>query len=528
MRTGSTALYCLMFRLHYLSFLLLSLGLSAQTDLRYVHLTLLPNFSKNSIQATAEQIWFIPPGENMLHLALYPEMQADDVLINTRKANWKRTSSGIDISLPGTDTLVNIRIAYHGKPHEAKNPPWDGGFIWKTDSENTPWLTVACQDEGGQLWWPAPFRYNDEPDSARITCTYSDRLFFKSNGKLFQDTKHKNHTRTTSWKVSSPINTYNITLNIGNYAHLADTLQQANGFVLPLNYYPLKINEAEALRQFEQVKPMLRCFEKHFGAYPFPADGYSVVETPYSGMEHQSAIAYGNGYENGYNKSDYSGIGVGFDFILIHETGHEWWGNSVSAASAGDFWLQEAFCTYAEYVYVLCQFGMPTAERYIDAKKRLVSNKAPILGESTSGIDMYTKGALMIHTLQQFAESEAAWWIILKDFAQEHRWQSVSTQELENWFSDRMPGVSPTFFEQYLRLAEPPMVEFHTEEENGNTRLTFRISNAIKGFKMPIYWKNAQGESILQFAEEMEKTVVLTGTDFHPDTQSSYFQIKTR
>jgi aminopeptidase N len=518
-----------MFGLRFFTILLLlSFRISAQTDLRYVDLKIIPNFINHSIQATIDQVWFISPVDSLIQLELYPELETDEVFVNSKKAVWKRTFKGIDISISEADPIVNIRIEYHGKPREAKNPPWDGGFIWKKDTGNIDWLSVACQDEGAQLWWPAPVRYNDEPDSAKITCTYPDRLFFKSNGKLFQDTKHKDHTRTTSWKVSSPINTYNITLNIGNYASLKDTMRQVDGSQLQLHYYPLKINKAKALQQFQQVKPMLRCFEKHFGPYPFHADGYSLVETPYAGMEHQSAIAYGNGYVNGYNGEDYSGIGVGFDFILIHETGHEWWGNSVSAATASDFWLQEAFCTYAEYVYVHDLFGMPTAEKYIEAKKRLVSNNAPILGENASGIDMYAKGALMIHTLQQFASNESEWWIILKDFAQEHRWMSITTIELEKWFSERMPGVSPAFFEQYLRLAEPPMLEYNAVEINEKTQITFRISNAVKGFRMPVYWKNTNGERTLLFAEEMEKTVEIMGNGVYPETQTSYFQIKTR
>ncbi len=502
-----------------------SSSLFAQADLQFVHLSIVPDFEKQSIRGTVNQTWLIHPSDTIIELELFPEFDIQTLKLNNKSASYIRKENAIIIPLKEHSSSIQISIQYSGIPHQAVKPPWDGGFIWKKDANKQHWLTVACQDEGAQLWWPAPANYSDEPESALITCTYPDNLFFKSNGKLFQDRKHLNNTRTTTWKVSSPINTYNITLNIGNYAQLSDTLLQANGKILQLNYYPLAYNKDKALKQFTQVKPMLRCFESYFGPYPFFNDGYSIVETPYAGMEHQSAIAYGNGYVDGYNGKDYSAIDVWFDFIVIHETGHEWWGNSVTAASKKDFWLQEAFCTYAEYVYVKCRFGNETAERYINAKKRLVSNKSPIMGEEESGVDMYTKGALMIHTMQQFASSEEEWWKIMKEFALEFRWKSITSDQLKNWFSMKIPGLEPIFFDQYLTLANPPILEYKI---NGDSTINFRISNALQSFKIPIQWQNKKGESYLTWAGGDSQTLKINGSPMLPNENAAYFILKTR
>jgi aminopeptidase N len=495
----------------------------AQQDLRFVHLNVRPDFITRSIQVIANQTWSVSKSDSVLKLLVYPQFSIDEVIVNTKPAHFDRLTDGISISIPQASSKIDLSITYHGKPQEAIQPPWDGGFIWTKSQNEKDWLGVACQEQGSQLWFPSPVRYDDEPDSARITCTYPASLFFKSNGKLHNDSKDNKGNRTTSWKVSCPINTYNITLNIGDYTKISDTFKQADGSNLRLEYYPLSYNRSKAIKQFEQVKPMLKCFEKYFGKYPFGNDGFSVVETPYVGMEHQSAIAYGNGYVNGYNGEDYSMIGLGFDFILIHESGHEWWGNSVSAKNKEDFWLQEAFCTYAEYVYVYEIFGKENAEKYIDAKKKLVVNKSPIIGAEESGIDMYTKGALMIHTLQQFASNEKEWWGILREFALEFRWKSISTKELENWFSKRLKNASPVFFEQYLSIANPPILEFNKEKKGNTYFFSYRIENALDGFIMPIVLMNSKNEKVVLMANGELNSYSSIDETLYLDSTSSYF-----
>ena len=497
----------------------------AQQDLHFVHLQVHPDFTSHSIQVIANETWSVNKGDSILKLLLYPQFTIDEVTVNKKSARFERLADGVSISIPKASSTIKLSIIYHGKPQEAIQPPWDGGFVWTKSQNEKDWLGVACQEQGSQLWFPSPMRYDDEPDSAQITCTYPAELFFKSNGKLKVDSKDGKGNRTTSWKVSCPINTYNITLNIGDYTKISDTFKQADGSNLQLEYYPLSYNRTKALEQFKQVKPMLTCFEKYFGKYPFGKDGFSLVETPYVGMEHQSAIAYGNGYVNGYNGEDYSMIGLGFDFILIHESGHEWWGNSVSAKNKEDFWLQEAFCTYAEYVYASEIFGKDKAEKYMDAKKQLVVNKAPIIGTEESGIDMYTKGALMIHTLQQFASNEKEWWRILKEFALEFRWKSISTKELENWFSKRLKNVSPVFFEQYLTDAYPPILDFHKVREENSYVFSYQIVNALDGFVMPIVLMNSKNEKVVLMANGELNSYSSIDESLYLDLTSSYFEL---
>jgi aminopeptidase N len=293
--------------------------------------------------------------------------------------------------------------------------------------------------------------------------------------------------------------------------------------VLEISYYPLRVNLDKAKKQFQQTIPMLKCFENAFGNYPCSRDGFSVVETAYAGMEHQGAIGYGNGYKDGYGGADYSGVGILFDFILIHETGHEWWGNSVTALNPEDFWMQEAFCTYSEMVYVDCVFGNQAALKYINAKKRLVDNINPILGKKDSGIDIYTKGALMLHTLSAFASNKEQWKAVLKDFAVSMQFQKVSTEMLVNWFSANLEGVSPQFFYQYLTLAQPPILEYHVRKTESGFVVKHRITNAIEGFEMPIFWNSIESPKRIVSKGLWQEFSVSGLEEPTPDTTKTYF-----
>jgi aminopeptidase N len=264
-------------------------------------------------------------------------------------------------------------------------------------------------------------------------------------------------------------------------------MKRADGSELNIDYYPLRSNLEAAKKQFVQTIPMLQCFEKSFGRYPCERDGFSVVETFYAGMEHQGAIAYGNGYKDGYRSDDYSGVGIWFDFILIHESAHEWWGNSLTAATPADFWFQEAFCTYAEMKYVQCRFGDASAIKYIDAKKRLVENKAAILsGKEEAEIDMYAKGALMLHTLSRFAQNEEHWDSLLYRFATEFKFSALSTSDIVNWFCSKMKGLRPAFFDGYLKNVEPPELWIKTTKVKAGYSVSIRVIKTNKDFKLPV------------------------------------------
>lgn len=514
-------------RWRFLFYLCLLPALSgAVPDLSMMRMHVVPDFSKQTIRVACTQTWNTEAADTVIVLKLYPQLLIDSVLLNGTACQWQRDSMRIVVRLYSNHPQYNkLHIVYHGSPLPAPEPPWDGGFVWTTDPQGNQWLTVAVQDKGASVWWPAPDVFSDHPDSAVVSCTYPAKLFFKGNGKMINDRMIGEKLRYTAWKSSYPINTYNITLNIGNYAILRDTLIRRDGSLLELSYFPLKKNTAAAAKQFQQVKPMLDCYERYFGNYPYMQDGFSIVEVPYAGMEHQGAIAYGNGYENGYLGKDYSGIGLDFDFILIHESGHQWWGNSVTAATASDVWFQEAFCTYAEYIYVNCRYGEKTARDYINAKKRLVKNEAPILGKDDSGIDKYAKGALMLYTLEKLIGS-GLWRDLVHEFAATFQYTPIETKHLIKWFSEKTGRNLEGFFRQYLERADIPVFEYQILPRIADDKpinIRYRVANAFPGFQLPVELYNGRIPAGTLVATGNWQETEIMSTAVRPDESASYF-----
>jgi hypothetical protein len=496
----------------------------AQPQLKQLSLEVKPDFKTQTIEVIAQQSWSQLSGIDTLVLDFFPDYQIASLKVDGIKSDfmYSKLDSSIRI-FKGKSDKLELEIHYSGKPHQAKLPPWDGGFVWKKDTLGNDWLTTAVQGIGSKLWWPSPKNYATEPELSEITCIYPDNLFFKGNGRLKSDSMLLNGLRKTSWRTTYPINTYNICLNIGNYAHWSDTLILMDDSKLSLDFYPLRQNLDASKRQFQQAKPMLSCFNKTFDTYPFQKDGYGIVETPYAGMEHQSCIAYGNGYVDGYLGKDYSGIGLNFDFILIHESGHEWWGNSVSAKNEEDFWLQEAFCTYAEYVYVNCLYGNGKAEDYINAKKLLVKNEGPILGSDDSGADMYSKGALMLYTMSGFTKTPEEFIEIIGDFYKAYAYKSISSAEVFAYFSSRIENCNPAFFTQYLNLKQPPILKADILINQGNSVISCSIVNAVENFKMPLFLKNKNGEVRKILVGKESITQNLQGIDWTILENKGYF-----
>ena len=429
--------------------------------------------------------------DTTLKFRLHPEWKISYV----KPSMLAYKDSLLHIPIPGTGHYT-IEIHYAGIPREATNPPWDGGFVWKKDPNGLDWLGTAVQDIGSAAWWPEPIWECAEPYQSRITCTYPERLRFIGNGNLIADSTNNENQRITTWHVNHPINPYNLTLNIGDYVHWSDTLVRPNN-KLPLDYYVIRPFRQTAEKHFKtRVIPMLKSFENAFGPYPFPKDGYALIQSAYAGLEHQGAIAYGNGFIDGYRGKDYSGVGILFDFILIHETGHEWWGNSVTAATADDFWMQEAFCTYAEVIYVRDVFGEKESYQYIKAKERLVDNETPIMPGSRGGTDMYTKGALMLNTLRTLVDNDSVWFNTLKKLALDFAHACITTKELMHFLSENLNiNVQPLFYE-YLYKTNPPKL---TVQPALNPKLTqiykFSLQEAEKDFSLPlIIQRNGKNE----------------------------------
>ena len=403
---------------------------------------------------------------------------------------WRREGNAVFVRLASPQRVGSVRtvtVRYHGTPRVARNAPWDGGFVWAQDSLGRPHVATAVQGLGASAWWPVKDSQTDEPDSQRVAVTVPDPLTNVSNGRLRRTTPNGDGTTTFEWFVANPINTYNVALNIGRYAHFSDTYASEAG-PLTLDFYPLALNEARARRQFAQTAPMLACFERWFGPFPWPEDGFKLVETPFLGMEHQSAIAYGNEYQNGYLGRDLSGTGTGltWDYILVHESGHEWWGNSLTSEDIADMWVHESFTTYSENLYVECQQGRDAGAAYVIGQRESIQNDAPIVGQfgvnrEGSG-DMYFKGANVLHTVRQLVGDDERWRQALRGLQQTYRHQTVTGMEVRDFLAEATGVDLAPVFEQYLETTRIPALEIRLD----GPALLYRWANVVPGFAMPV------------------------------------------
>lgn len=383
---------------------------------------------------------------------------------------------------------ITITIEFKGSPRMAVNPPWDGGFIWTKDSIGQPWIAVACQGLGASVWWPCKDVQWDEPDSGMdLRYTVPNGLTCIGNGRLI-DKRAVNETCTQwHWQVKSPINNYDATFYIGDYVHWSDTMIGEKG-VLDLNFYVLSENEAKAKKQFEVVKPMLHCFEYWMGPYPFYRDGYKLVEAPYLGMEHQSAVAYGNQYLMGYLGRDRSGTGVGlnFDFIVVHESGHEWFGNSITAKDIADNWIHEGITTYSESLFAECQMGKDKGEAYCRGEWKNIKNDKSVIGQyginDEGSSDMYDKGAAIMYMIRRQMDNDSLFRQMLRGLSSTFYHQTVTTKEVENYISTFSSIDLTAFFNQYLRNTNIPELDYYVKSDT----LHYRFSNILPGFTLPI------------------------------------------
>ena len=431
-----------------------------------------------------------------IQIDLFSNLEINSIVFNETKLNFKRKFNAVFIDFPEIikkGENVKFRVNYDGKPRKAVNPPWDGGFSWDYDKNKNPWIGVSCQGLGASSWWPCKDHQSDEPDSMRITCTVRSPLKVVSNGKLISNTigydlKLKSKVNTSSWFVSYPINNYNVTLCAADYAHFSDYYLSKSD-TLFLDYYVLTYNETKAKEHFKQVKPMLECFEEYFGQYPFINDGFSLVETPYLGMEHQSAIAYGNNYLPGYNGNKNFIAGLDFDYIIVHETGHEWWGNSITTNDIADMWIHEGFCTYSEVIYVECMYGYETMLEYVNNQKRFVRNDKPIVGpynvNKKGSNDMYQKGSLMLHTLRNLINDDELWFSILKGISIDFKYKVLDGKDIIEYINRKVDFNLSLFFNQYLFNSKIPILEYKIQKEGREYVLLYRW-NAIKDFDMKL------------------------------------------
>jgi len=484
-------------------------------DVKYYDLRLQINPDKKSIKGSNTITYQIQEDTKLLQIDLEPSLKIIAIQQNKKKLKFSRVERAIFVEFSKVqkkNDVHSIEIQYEGSPVVAKQAPWDGGFVWKQDTSGKPWVGVACQGVGASVWYPCKDHWSDKPDSVRLQYDVPKGLMAVANGNLVKKEELAEASRYI-WKVSYPINSYNITLNVADYRHFSDEYIAQDGQKLALDYYVLPQNLEKAKKHFEQeVKKMLACYEKLFGKYPFWNDGYALVETPYLGMEHQGAIAYGNQYQMGYSSNDLTGTGIQrtFDFIIIHETGHEYWGNSISGYDKSDMWIHEAFCTYGEALYVECLQGKEKAFTYTNGWQRIIRNDKPIIPQPFSNQegsgDMYFKGALMLHTLRNVLDDDAKWFKIIYDFAQDFKGKITKTDEVLEYFERKMQKNVKPIFKQYLQHTQIPTFEYKVE----NNTLKYRWLADVAEFVMPIVLELA-GKLVRLEANTSWQTLPYTG-----------------
>ncbi|APG60005.1 M1 family metallopeptidase [Christiangramia salexigens] len=423
---------------------------------------------------------------SVMQLDLFSNMEIDSIIHQGVKLNYEREYNAVFIDLKealGKGITDSIRFYYHGNPIVAENAPWDGGFVWSEDKDGNPWIGVAVQGTGASLWYPNKDHQSDEPEEARLDIAVPNGLMNVSNGRFVRETDLGNGFTEWSWEVTNPINNYNLILNIGNYSHFSDSYNE-----LKLDYYVLPYNLEKAKIQFEEVKGMMACFYEKMGPYPFEEDGFKLVETPYLGMEHQSAVAYGNEYKKGYLGRDLSGTGIGlnWDYIIIHESGHEWYGNSITSRDIADMWIQEGFTSYTEAIYVECRWGKEKALEYLQGVRRGIGNKNTIIGDygvnAEGSGDMYFKGANLLNTIRSIYDNDSLWWETLRNYTKTYKHQVITTQDTEAFFNDAIDTDLSPIFDQYLRNSALPVLQF--KKDKGN--IFYRWKADVTNFKMPV------------------------------------------
>jgi aminopeptidase N len=463
-------------------------------DVKHYHLSIKPDFKEKSIsgynivtyKVVSDSLPFV------MQLDLQSPLLIDSIFFNRTKVNdFKKVANRWMLQLPPQKKISEnyIQVFYHGKPTIAKNPPWDGGWVWKKDSLGNPWMSVACQGAGASVWYPCKDLQSDESDEgALLEINVPDTLTAIGNGQLIS--KHINQKGWMSylWRTTNSINNYNIIPYIGKYTLLHDSVEGEKGRLVT-DYWVLNYHKQKAISHLKpNVTKTIKCFEHWFGAYPFYEDSYKIVEAPYLGMEHQSNVAYGNYYLNGYAGRDLSNTGWGlkWDFIVVHESGHEWFGNNITASDVADNWIHEGFTSYAEVLFTECEFGKEAGNDYCEGVKKSISNDIPIIGQygvrkEGSG-DMYNKGSQVVHMIRQLMNDDEKFRTLLRNMNQTFYHKTVSSTELEAFIIEKTGIDFTSTFNQYLRTTQIPILEYKIKKN----KLSYRYTNCLTEFNMPV------------------------------------------
>ncbi len=458
-------------------------------DLNYYHLDIEVNPDEKYISGTNTIRYRVLDSKEVLQIDLQPPLKIQ-----------KATQDGIALKVEsnGNAHFIHLEkeqkkgdfneviVSYSGQPKEAIRAPWDGGFSWKKDTNGKHFVATSCQGLGASVWWPNKDHMYDEVDSMLISVKVPKDLMNVSNGRL-RKISEETTTKTYHWFVSNPINNYGVNVNIGDYVYFGEKFQGEKG-ILDMDYYVLRDDLEKAKEQFKDAPKMMKAFEHWFGPYPFYEDSFKLVQVPYLGMEHQSSITYGNQWQQGYLGRDLSSTGWGlkFDFIIIHEAGHEWFANNITYKDAADMWVHEGFTSYSENLFLDFHYGKTAAEDYVIGLRKNIVNDIPIIGpyhvNQEGSKDMYYKGSNMLHTIRQLVNDDEKWRQILRGLNTDFYHQTVTTKQIETYISDTSGIDLSTVFDQYLRTADIPVFEYKVSDGV----LEYRYTKVVADFNMPI------------------------------------------
>ena len=490
-------------------------------DVTYYDLDVRVNPADSTVAGSNRIVYRVLSAPRTMQIDLDERLRVDSIIQDERALTFTREGNVIWVEGAGPRQVGetgSVTVHYGGQPIAAANAPWDGGFDWSEDEHGRPFVATAVQGLGASAWWPNKDHQTEEPDSQRIAVTVPAPLVNVSNGRLRSRQENPDGTVTYEWFVANPINNYNVAVNIGQYAHYTDSFGGEDG-TLTLDFWPLEHNLEAARRQWEQTKPMLACFEHWFGPYPWYEDGFKLVETPHLGMEHQSAVAYGNGYANGYRGRDLSGTGHGlqWDFILMHEAGHEWFGNNITTADIADMWVHEGFTNYSEGIYTECLLGRQAGAEYIIGSRRNIQNNAPVVGvfgvqQEGSG-DMYYKTGSMLHMIRQIIGDDELWRDILRGINIEFRHSIVTGRQIQEYINRRSGRDFDRVYTQYLTETRIPELEY---VRDGGT-LRYRYTSVVDGFDMPLRLYVGDQVRWLEPTQAWQETSIPAAAAIHAD-----------
>lgn len=459
-------------------------------DLVYYHLDIAVDPVRKTVEGKNTIRYKVLESAKTLQVDLQPPLRISKVIQNGQELTFRSEGNAHFVQLSQKQKVGNtneIEVYYGGIPTEAIRPPWDGGITWQKDNNGLPFIASSCQGIGASIWWPCKDHMYDEPESMLISVRVPDNLMNVSNGRLREVVDNKDGTKTYHWFVSNPISNYGVNINIGDYVNFSETYEGENG-PLDLDYYVLRDNLDKAKKQFKDGQRTIEALEHWFGPYPFYEDSYKLVEAPYLGMEHQSSVTYGNGYENGYKGTDLSdtGWGMKFDFIIIHESGHEWFANNITYKDVADMWIHEGFTNYSENLFVEYFYGKQAGHEYVRGTRKRILNDSPIIGyydvNRSGSSDMYYKGSNMLHTLRQVVNDDDKWRGMLRGLNKEYYHKTVTTQQIEGFIAKSFGLELQPFFDQYLRTVRVPTFEY--EVKSG--KFSYRWNNVVTAFDMPL------------------------------------------